>query len=139
VAPVTALSDSSAWYALLSSSDTQHVTARRRFSRLVAARRTVVATNHVISETYTLLRDRLGSRAALSFLEQVRADPFVRRVQVTEAWEAEAELLLAQYHDRRFSYVDATSFVTMRHLGLSEALTFDSDFLIAGFALVGDE
>lgn len=139
MATATALSDSSAWYALLSSSDTQHVAARRRFGRLVAAGRTVVATNHVISETYTLLRGRLGSRVALSFLEQVRADPFVRRVQVAEAWEVEAELLLAQYHDQRFSYVDATSFVTMRHLGLAEALTFDSDFLIAGFTLVGDE
>ncbi len=139
MATVTALSDSSAWYALLSSSDTQHVAARRRFGRLVAAGRTVVATNHVISETYTLLRGRLGSRVALRFLEQVRADPFVRRVQVAEAWEVEAELLLAQYHDQRFSYVDATSFVTMRHLGLSEALTFDSDFLTAGFTLVGDE
>lgn len=98
-----------------------------------------MATNYVISETYTLLRGRLGSRVALSFLEQVRADPFVRRVQVSEAWETEAELLLARYHDQRFSYVDATSFVTMRHLGLSEALSFDSDFLIAGFTLVGDE
>ena len=136
---MTVFSDSSAWYALLSSSDTQHMIARQRFSRLVATRRTAVTTNHVVSETYTLVRGRLGSRVALSFLEQVRADPFVRRVQVPEDWEAEAELLLAQYHDQRFSYVDATSFVTMRHLGLSEALTFDSDFLIAGFALVGDE
>ena len=59
-------------------------------------------------------------------------------MQVPEDWEAEAELLLAQYHDQRFSYVDATSFVTMRHLGLREALTFDSDFVIAGFTLVGD-
>jgi predicted nucleic acid-binding protein len=136
---VTALSDSSAWYALLSSSDSQHVSARRRFGRLVAEGRTVVATNHVISETYTLLRGRLGSRPALSFLEQARADPFVRRVQVPGEWEAEAELLLTQYSDQRFSYVDATSFITMRHLGLWEALTFDSDFLIAGFSLVGDQ
>ena len=136
---MTALSDSSAWYALLSASDTQHAAARRRFGRLVAARRPVVATNFVISETYTLLRVRLGSTVALKFLEHVRTDPFVQRVQVTEAWEEEAELLLAQYNDQRFTYVDATSFVTMRHLGLSEALTFDSDFLIAGFSLVGDE
>lgn len=136
---MTALSDSSAWYALLSSSDGQHATARRRFGRLVAEGRTVVATNHVISETYTLLRGRLGSRAALIFLDQARRDPFIRRVQVPEEWEHEAEQLLAQYHDQRFSYVDATSFVTMRHLGLWEALTFDSDFVIAGFTLVGDD
>jgi len=136
---VTALSDSSAWYALLSSSDTQHSAARRRFSRLVAARRTVIATNYIVAETYTLLRGRLGPRVALKFLEQVRADPFVRRVQVEAAWEEEAERLLAQYHDQSFSYVDATSFVTMRRLGIQEALAFDTDFVIAGFTLLGDE
>jgi predicted nucleic acid-binding protein len=139
VASVTALSDTSAWYALLSSSDTQHTTARRLFGRLASSNRTVIATNHVISETYTLLRGRLGSRVALRFLEQVRLDPFVRRVQVPANWEDEAEQLLAQYEDQRFSYVDATSFVTMRHLGVREAITFDSDFVIAGFIPVSDE
>jgi predicted nucleic acid-binding protein len=43
---------------------------------------------------------------------------------------------LAQYDDQAFSYVDATSFVTMRRLGIQEALTFDRDFVIAGFTLV---
>jgi predicted nucleic acid-binding protein len=135
---VTAFSDTSAWYALLSSSDTQHTTARRLFRRLASSNRTVIATNHVVSETYTLLRGRLGSRVALRFLEQVQVDPFVRRVQVSTSWEDEAEQLLAQYHDQRFSYVDATSFVTMRHLGVREALTFDSDFVIAGFTIFDD-
>ena len=60
-------------------------------------------------------------------------------MHVIDEWEDEAERLLVQYHDQRFSYVDAASFVTMRHLGLSEALAFDGDFLIAGFSLVGDE
>jgi predicted nucleic acid-binding protein len=38
-----------------------------------------------------------------------------------------------------FSYVDATSFVTMRRLGIQQAFAFDRDFLIAGFTLLGDE
>jgi hypothetical protein len=54
-------------------------------------------------------------------------------------WEDEAERLLVQYHDQRFSYVDATSCVTMRRLGIQEALAFDTDFVITGFTLVGDE
>ena len=131
--------DTSAWYALLSASDTGHDAAVRRFNRLAAARRPVVTTNFVVSEAYTLMRGRLGSYAALNFLAQVRSDPFVRRVQVPESWEEEAERLLAQYHDQAFSYVDATSFVAMRHLGIQEALAFDRDFVIAGFTLLGDD
>jgi uncharacterized protein len=139
VASVTAFGDTSAWYALLSASDTEHEAALRRFNRLAAARRQIVTTNYVVGEAYTLLRGRLGSHAALSFLGQVRSDPFVRRVQVLESWEEEAERLLAQYHDQVFSYVDATSFVAMRHLGIQEALAFDRDFVIAGFTLLGDD
>jgi uncharacterized protein len=139
VAPVTAFGDASAWYAMLSASDTAHAAALRRFRRLVAARRHVVTTGYVVGETFTLVRRRLGTHAALRFLEHIRTDPFVRRVRVEPEWEEDAERLLAQYQDQQFSYVDATSFVTMRRLGIHEALAFDSDFVIAGFTLIGDE
>jgi predicted nucleic acid-binding protein len=135
---LTAFGDTSAWYALLSASDTEHGAALRRFHRLVGERRQILTTNYVVGEAYTLLRGRLGSRTALSFLEHVRSDPFVRRVRVSAEWEEEAERLLAQYQDQQFSYVDATSFVTMRRLGIQEALAFDRDFVIAGFTLLGD-
>ncbi len=139
MAPLTTFADTSAWYALLSARDTEHAAALRRFSRLAAERRSVVTTNHVVGEAYTLIRRRLGSQIALSFLERVRTDPFVRRVSVPEVWEEEAERLLAQYHDQPFSYVDATSFVAMRRMRIQEALTFDRDFSVAGFTLLGDE
>jgi predicted nucleic acid-binding protein len=131
--------DSSAWFALLDADDSDHTTALRRFGRATDQRRPLVATNHVLGETYTLARRRLGNRAALAFLQQTRDDPLVQRVFVSEAWEEQAERLLAQYDDQPFSYVDATSFVTMRQLHIQEVLTFDRDFLIAGFRLVGDE
>ena len=58
---------------------------------------------------------------------------------MTETWEEEAERLLERYDDQPFSYVDATSFVTMRRLGIQDALTFDRDFIVAGFTPVQDE
>ena len=139
MAPLTTFAETSAWYALVSARDTEHAAALRRFSRLAAQRRSVVSTNPVVSETYTLIRRRLGSRVALAFLERVRSDPFVRRIPVPESWEEDAERLLAQYDDHPFSYVDATSFVTMRRMRIQEALTFDQDFYVAGFVLLGDE
>jgi predicted nucleic acid-binding protein len=75
---------------------------------------------------------------AQEFLRRTGRDPLLRRVFVPEAWEDEAESLLAQYHDQDFSYVDATSFVAMRRLAIQEALAFDHHFSIAGFALLGE-
>ena len=94
--------------------------------------------NHIISETYTLLRVRLGHPAAQDFLRRIGGSAFTQRTFITESWEEAAEDLLAEYDDQDFSYVDATSFVAMRRLGLQEALAFDHYFLIVGFALVGD-
>jgi predicted nucleic acid-binding protein len=131
--------DTSAWFALASERDVNHTAAARRFRRLAAQSRPLATTNHVVGETCTLVRRRLGSHAALGFLRRVRGTSVVRRAFVPEAWEEEAEQLLEQFGDQPFSYVDATSFVTMRRLGIREALAFDHDFLIAGFALVGDE
>jgi predicted nucleic acid-binding protein len=125
--------DPSGWYAALDRDDANHSAAAQRLRRLSDLRRPLVTTNHVAGESYTLVLRRLGVRAAHAFLRSVRRDPLVRRTFVREAWEEEAERLLEQYDDQPFSYVDATSFVTMRRLGIQDALTFDQDFAVAGF------
>jgi predicted nucleic acid-binding protein len=130
--------DTSAWYALADEDDRQHGRAVRRLRRLVNLRRTLVTTNHVVGETYTLLRARLGFLAAQAFLRRVRSSPLTQRTFVPEAWEEAAEYLLAQYNDQDFWHVDATSFVGMRRLGIQEVLAFDHHFSVAGFALVED-
>lgn len=130
--------DTSAWYAIISTSDTNHRAATNRFRYLVSVRRELVTTNRVAAEAFTLVRLRLGHDAAFRFLERLRTSGTVRRVFVSEAWEEEAERLLAQFGDQMFSYVDATSFVAMRRLGLTEAFAFDRDFVVAGFTLTGD-
>lgn len=106
--------------------------------RLLADGWTLATTNLVAGETYTLMRTRLGAAAALRFLEAIRTSPTTRRVSVTAEWEIAAEELLARYADQDFSYVDATSFVAMRRLGLRQAFAFDHHFVVAGFKLLGD-
>jgi uncharacterized protein len=131
--------DTSGWYALADTRDRGHGAAARRFRRATGERRRIVTTNHVVGETYTLIMGRLGPRTAQAFLGRVRSSLILQRVHVLDEWEVEAERLLVQYHDQRFSYVDATSFVTMRRLGIQEVLAFDTDFVIAGFTLNGDD
>lgn len=130
--------DTPGWYAMTDRGEHSHAAAVRRFRRATEQRRPILTTNHIFGESFTLTQSRLGPRTARELLARFHQSALVERVFVTEAWEAEAERLLVQYDDQRFSYVDATSFVTMRLLGLSEALTFDTDFVIAGFSLVGN-
>jgi predicted nucleic acid-binding protein len=97
----------------------------------------LLTTNHIISETYTLMSVRLGVTVASAFLERVRTSPHTERVFVPDTWESQAESLLSQYADHDFSYVDATSFITMRHHSHGVAFTFDHHFAVAGFSLIG--
>jgi predicted nucleic acid-binding protein len=128
--------DTSAWFALADRRDANHDAASEIVRRLLERRALLVTTNQVAAETYTLMRNRLGPQHAQSFLVRVRISPSTQRVLVLEGWEEAAEDLLREYMDQDFSYVDATSFVSMRRLGLQDAFAFDSHFSIAGFALM---
>ena len=128
--------DTSAWYALADARDERHDASVRTLHQLGASRRLLCTTNHVAGETYTLLRVRLGHEAAQAALRRMRESRMVERVFVPEEWEEEAERLLAQYADQDFSYVDGTSFIAMRRLGIAEAFAFDRHFNVAGFRLV---
>ena len=129
--------DTSAWYAVADSGDANHRPATRIFTDLIGEKAHLLTTNHVVSETYTLLRVRLGREAAHAFLRSVRASAQTERVFVLPEWEGAAEELLLHYVDQDFSYVDATSFVTMRRLSIQNAFTFDRHFAAAGFSLAG--
>jgi predicted nucleic acid-binding protein len=129
--------DTSAWYAVADTGDAHHEAARRLFTGLIADTTQLVTTNHVVSETYTLLRVRLGAEAAHAFLRRVRASMQTQRIFVQPEWEGAAEELLLHSMDQDFSYVDATSFVTMRRLSIGEAFTFDRHFAAAGFTALG--
>jgi predicted nucleic acid-binding protein len=52
---------------------------------------------------------------------------------VTPELERDAWTFLRRHDERKYSFVDATSFAVMRRLAISEALAFDGDFAAAGF------
>jgi predicted nucleic acid-binding protein len=135
----TVFVDTSAWYALADAGDAHHVRAARTIRNLLDQRRRLLTTNFVAGETYTLLRVRLGWRVAQDFLRRTRNSSLTERIPVQEPWEVAAEQLLSQYEDHDLSYVDATSFVAMRQLGLPAAFAFDHHFATLGFRLVGTD
>ncbi len=50
--------DTSGFFALLSSADPAHARARTQMARLARARRRALTTDHVLDETFTLLKVR---------------------------------------------------------------------------------
>lgn len=93
----------------------------------------LVTSNHVRGETWTFLRRRAGHVAAVGFLDALESSPRIRVLSLGLDQEEEAIGWLRTHDEREYSFVDATSFVLMRSLRISEALAFDGDFSAAGF------
>ncbi len=93
----------------------------------------LVTSNHVLGETWTLLRRRAGHRVAVAFLDLVEGSPRIEVVSIAHDLEVEALAWLRRHDEREYSFVDATSFALMRRLGIRDAFAFDGDFTAAGF------
>jgi predicted nucleic acid-binding protein len=122
--------DTSFWVALQFARDEHHTAARELWQ---IARAPLFTTNHVVGETWTFLRRRAGHTAAWRFVDAVTRSPRLAIEHVSEAVESEAWDWLQRHDERPYSFVDATSFASMRRRRLTEALAFDGDFRAAGF------
>lgn len=129
--------DTSAFFAHLVAEDRHHSEARALFERAARESWTLITTNAVVSETYTLIRMRArnGRELAIAFLEDIREGVCaVERVRPID--ETRAADLLRQHADKSYSFCDALSFIAMGRLGLTDALTFDEDFRSYGKIVV---
>lgn len=127
--------DTSAWYALMDKDDAHHETAWATFPHLLKRTQGLTTTNHVVGETYTLIRSSLGYRKAWEFMDLLGQSRRVERLFTPDNMEVEAYGLLKKYAAQDFSFVDATSFIWMRVLKLREVFAFDRHFRVMGFAL----
>jgi predicted nucleic acid-binding protein len=127
--------DTSFWFELAAQRGTRNSEARAIFERAVESGR-IVTTNHVVGETWTLLRRRASHRASVAFLDLLGALPDAEIVHVHETEEDDAWNWLRRHDERVYSFVDATSFVIMKRRRIREALAYDGDFAAAGFVEV---
>ena len=125
--------DTSFWYAMQYPRDQRHAAAA---AIVAAGLGRVVTSNHVVGETWILLRRHYGHRGAIGFLDRLVRLPDVEVVHVDETTESDAWHWLRSHDERAYSFVDATSFALMRRRRIREALTFDQDFTAAGFVQV---
>ncbi|MGI8461617.1 MAG: type II toxin-antitoxin system VapC family toxin [Solirubrobacterales bacterium] len=116
--------------------DANHQAARIALTELARETVELVTTNYVFAETYVAILVRAGRERAIEWGEQLRASDKVETVRVDPDLEDGAWSLLRSRADKRWSFVDATSFALMERDGVTEALTFDRHFAQAGFKML---
>ena len=129
---VAIFADTSFLYAAIDERDDRHADAVAALA--AGGGGGLLTTSHVLGETWTLTRRRLGHGAARALLEAVRSSRLYTIVTPGQRLEERAFEWLLQHDEREYSFVDAVSFVTMRDRGLDTALAFDADFEAAGFS-----
>lgn len=129
--------DTSAWFALLAEGDAHRPEAEEFFAEIGRGRfGAPLTTDYVLDEAFTLLRLRWGIEPVHRLADLLRRSPTVRRVAITESrFEASLALMLS-HGDKRWSFTDCSSFVTMREVGANRAFTLDHNFAEAGFEVL---
>jgi len=120
--------DTSIWYAAADSSDRSNARAKA----ILSAGDSLVTTDHILIETWTLLRHRINRNAAERFWEGIRSGVAVIEpvclADLESAW-----LLGTAWSNQDFSIVDRTSFAVMNRLGIDRAASLDDHFAVFRF------
>lgn len=125
---MTLFVDSSAFFAAADYDDRDHA----RAEAILSSGEPLVTSDHVLVESWLLLRRRLGRQPAEQYWAAVHSgacalEPIVP-ADLEVAWS------IGQiFADRDFSIVDRTSFAVMQRLGVFRAASFDDDFAIFRF------
>ena len=120
--------DTSVWYAAADSSDLDN----NRAKGTLASGETLLTTDHVLVETWTLLRWRIHRHAAERFWDGLRNGTAAVEAVGPADMEAAWQIGMA-YRDQDFSLVDRTSFAVMRRLGIERVASFDEHFAVFRF------
>lgn len=117
--------DTSVWYAAVAFSDAGNARARS----ILESGEPLFTTDHVLVETWLLIRNRIHRKAAEQFWEGIRsgvtAVEAVGLADLETAWQ-----IGVSFSDQDFSLVDRTSFAVMRRLGIERAASFDNHFAV---------
>ena len=120
--------DTSIWYAPADSSDRSNALAKA----ILKSDEALVTSDHVLVETWTLLRHRLRPRAAERFWDGLRSG--IGSIEPVGLADLEAAWNIGRsWPDQDFSIVDRTSFAVMLRLGIDRVASLDEHFAVFRF------
>lgn len=127
--------DTSGWGNLVDPTQPFHALAANIYRTSRQRSKKIITTNYVLAEVVALLTSplRISRPAIVTFIEGLKASPFVDLLHVDEVLDQDAWSLLRTRQDKEWSLVDCASFVLMQHRGITDALTSDHHFEQAGF------
>jgi Predicted nucleic acid-binding protein, contains PIN domain len=130
--------DTGGWLAMAVTRDRFHKKAASFYRKISKEKVPLITSNYVLLETYTRIRYDDGHSKAMKFHALIQEAIKVGRLHlewVTPAIHQEAWVIFEAYADQVFSFVDCTSFVIARHVGVKEVFGFDEHFSTMGFIL----
>lgn len=117
--------DSSVWFAAVHGADRGH----QRAKEILSAGEPLLTSDHVLVESWVLVRQCIHRDAAERFWEGLRAG--ISHIEVVTEVDLEAAWSIGRlFPDQDFSLVDRTSFAVMERLGVTRAASFDADFSV---------
>jgi predicted nucleic acid-binding protein len=120
--------DTSAWYAAADADDHSN----ERAKEVLSSGEELVTTDHVLVESWLLMRYRLGRQVAETFWSALRGG--AARLEAVGPADLEVAWRIGEsFPDQDFSITDRTSFAVMERLGLHRVASFDDDFAVYRF------
>lgn len=125
--------DTSVWFAAVAQRDRNNAVAKA----ILQSFPDPLMTDHILAETWMLLRSRFGRNVAETFWDRIR-NSAVEIEPVTSADLEAAWAIGVSFRDQDFSLVDRTSFAVMERLGITRAASFDDDFSVYRYGRARD-
>jgi uncharacterized protein len=120
--------DTSAFYAAVDSHDRHH----ERAKSLLRDANPLLTTDHVLIESWRLMRDRGGHERAEQFWAGIRRGLAI--VETVLPGDLDTAWRIGEiFTDQDFPIVDRTSFAVMERLGITSVASFDDHFAIYRF------
>ena len=126
--------DTSAFYALTSSSDEFHDYAKRIYQKLLENNKHLITTSYVFIETIALIHRRLGFEVLETFINSIQES--VEIIWIDKYLHEAGWKKLKTRRSESLSFVDCVSFLVMYEKKIKEVLANDPHFKKEGFILL---
>lgn len=127
--------DTSFLKALIDPKDDFHKDALPINSKLVHENLTLITSNYIVDESFTLVRVKCGLTKAIELKERLSRGMKLKITRVIAQDDRSAwNWFINEW--KGLSFTDCASFALMKRLGLTRVATFDSHFTKAGFSTV---
>jgi hypothetical protein len=119
--------DTGAFLALANKPDSLHELTATVYQEALEQNATIITSNYIVDETITLIRARVGHRAAVAFIKSLDVSG-IKVLRITEGDEHSAREIFIKYKDKEFSFTDCTCFALIDKHSIDAILSLDAHF-----------